>query len=147
MKLAEPFVYVIQKSHAQKAGAFKLKDNKSWLLVAGVQTFEFETDPTENDEEFITLTGEDVIPFIVFHNWANEISQNYLKSIGQGGKHKPMVLTRKAIIENNIETDLTINDIVLKCRKGNITDDDYIGTAELYEWMVDRIIRGRKIVY
>lgn len=147
MKLAEPFVYVIQKSHAQKAGAFKLEDNKSWLLASGVQSFEFETDPTENNEDFITLTGEDVIPFIIFHNWANEISQAYLKSIGQGGKHKTMVITREAIIENDIETDITINDIVLKCRKGNVTDNDYIGTAELYTWMVDRIIRGRKIVY
>lgn len=145
MKLAEPFVYAIQKTHAQKVGAFKLEDG-AWLVISQATTVEFTTDPSEN-ENFIVLTGNDVIPFILCHNWTMELSQAYLRSIGRGGKHSEMIEARNAMIENEIDTDLTINDIVLKCRKGNITDNDYIGTSELYAWMVNRIINGKKIVY
>ena len=74
MKIYEPLTYIICKTHKNKIGAFKV-DNDIYLLCAGIECVKFDDPEILNGENYITLTGEDVIPFIVYHNWCNYLAQ------------------------------------------------------------------------
>ena len=51
-----------------------------------------------------------------------------------------MVATKAATIENDIGTDLSIENMIMNFYKGNISDTDYIRPAELYQYLIKKYI-------
>ena len=125
MKLEEPLVCLVNKNIDN--AIFKIENNK-YLLFNGIQTFEMDNEFDIN--QYIILNNEDTIRFIIIHNARiNNLIQE-LKNIGRGGKHKIMLYTRNAYIENTLNTNIAIEDIYREY------DDGVITYNELPLWMM-----------
>ena len=119
MLLQEPFCVVINKS--KPYALFKIKDNE-FLLFNGIQTMELE-DTYKNN--YIILTGEDVIPFILVHNMRINASLELLKNSKFKIRNKNMFnVLNNACIENELNTTLTVHDIYKEYDDGIVTYDE-----------------------
>lgn len=139
MKLQEPLTYIINETHPKHIGFFKVKNNE-YLISSGIQTL------IMNEilhDKYCIITGKDVIPFIIYHNYIIDFAIKQLKNTSKGSnniiKH-----TKNAYIENELDTDMTINDIIKEVRGMNpetfeLSDED-IGYL-VYNHLVDKYIR------
>ena len=142
MELQEPFTFVINKKHPRKLGVFKVDTNNtfdSYLMCAGVQTFGLNNIKQDN---YLVITGEDVIPFIIHHNKVVRNLINDLKISGHGGKYNLMTISRNAIIENELNTDITIQDII-KDTCDDCNDEllikEYLNEI-MYDYLVNKVL-------
>lgn len=124
MKILEPLECIIYKN--KPFALFRIQNN-DYLLFNGVQTcmaYDFD----END--VIILKGEDVIPFVLVHNMRIDTTINVLRNNNHGGNHHLLNVVKNAHIENELNTNLTVDDIYREYDDGIITYD------ELYLWLI-----------
>ena len=119
MKILEPYKLYICKN---KPFAYFEMQGKKYLNFNGVQIVELNKHNIEDD--YIILTGEDVIPFILVHNWRIGNTINILRNGGRGGKHHLLIIVKNAYIENELNTNLTVDDIYREYDNGIITYDE-----------------------
>lgn len=134
MKIEEPLIILINK---HKPFAFFKIEHDKVLAFNGVQTLIL-NDDTNNEDHFIVLSGDDVIPFVLVHNMRMMTTIQILKNEGKGGKHHLITIVKEAVIENELNTDLTVEDVY------NDYDNDIITYDELYIWLILETQRKHK---
>jgi len=129
MKLLEPYKLYICKN---KPFAFFELQGKKYLNFNGVQITELNKHGIE--ENYSLLTGEEVIPFILVHNWRISNIINSLRNGGRGGKHHLFIIVKNAYIENELNTNLSVDDIYREYDNGIITYDElHIALINYYQ--------------
>jgi hypothetical protein len=143
MLLSEPLTYIISKTHKDGLGLFRIENNR-YLLISGVQTFEM--DSNLKDDYYI-IEGEDVIPFIIYHNWCNEHSAYLSLLDDKDGKSWQSLYIKGAHIDNKINSNITIEelahkyiddlDVRLKLVRRELIDI----SDEIYEHLVENALK------
>jgi hypothetical protein len=110
MILSEPLTYIISKEHKDGPGLFRIEGN-IYLLRGGIQTFEMNNNLEDN---YYIIEGEDVIPFIIHHNWCNEHSAYLSLLDDKDGKSWISLCIKKAHIDNKIDSNITIEELAHK---------------------------------
>lgn len=106
MILQEPLTIAVNKYNT--FAAFRIQNNR-YLIFNGFQTFEGDY----NNDDFIILTGKDVIPFVLVHNMRIDNNIYTLKQYCSrgGGKNYLSNIIKNSYIENELNTNLTVEDI------------------------------------
>ena len=130
MRLSEPLTIVISKTHVQNLGFFKTEDN-IYLNCGTILMVEMDSDLKDN---YFIIEGEDVIPFIIYHNWC---ISNLINSLGIYEE-----TIKKYYIENTVNANFTIEDI---CKEASVGVDSLVLQIQLdkvvYRYLIDRIIK------
>ena len=130
MKLAEPFTLII--SNKSPSAFFKTKDGK-YLSFNGFQV----ANADESIKDYtIIKEREDILPFIILHNaHIDAIKNGIFVTSRVCGKRYLLDVLEKSYIDNELNTDLTIEDICEQYDDGIITYD------YLHIWLMMDMLR------
>jgi hypothetical protein len=144
IKLETPYKFLLWPYDKDEyTGAFKLKD-EGYLLYGDTQIFDIDPPLLECESDKIAiLEGDEVLPFIVCHNWKLELMQTNLRLMGRGGKHKEMVQVKNCIICDDDKTKgLNIDDLIHEYfQVSPYGSDDIINSRDLFNAIAKSILK------